>query len=114
MTTTDVIVTPEGITVYPPLDQGKPWRAVWYDPDGTRRACRATSEANMAIKLEPIKARLVHNAHRCEAPVSELVAHYLGPGRRPVSKQWAESTRYTETRRAGRSWRRSAPCRANA
>jgi integrase len=53
-----VIDTPEGITVYPPLRAGDGWRAQWYDPDGRRRACRATSEANMATKLEPIKARL--------------------------------------------------------
>lgn len=54
-----VIVTPEGITVYPPLRPGDGWRAQWYDPDGRRRACRATSEANMAAKLEPTKARLI-------------------------------------------------------
>lgn len=54
-----VIDTPEGITVYPPLRPSDGWRAQWYDPDGRRRACRATSKANMATKLEPIKARLI-------------------------------------------------------
>jgi integrase len=95
----DVIVTPEGITVYPPDAEGKPWRAVWYDPDGERRGCRATTESAMAAKLEPIKARIITEAHRTKAPVSQLVAHYLNPSRRPVDKQWAESTRYFETRR---------------
>ena len=95
----DVIVTPEGITVYPPDAEGKPWRAVRYDPDGERRGCRATSETAMAAKLEPVKARIIAEAHRTMAPVSQLVAHYLDPARRPVDKQWAESTRYFETRR---------------
>lgn len=59
-----IIETPEGITVYPPLRPTDGWRAQWYDLDGRRRACRATTEANLARKLEPIQARLAAAGRR--------------------------------------------------
>jgi len=59
-----IIETPEGITVYPPLRATDGWRAQWYDLNGRRRACRATTEANLARKLEPIQAQLAAAGRR--------------------------------------------------
>lgn len=95
----EIIVTPEGITVYPPTEAGKPWRAVWYDPDGTRRSCRAMSESAMAAKLDPVKARLATESTRTQRPGSELVAHYLDPGRMPADKPWSRQYRMRQEAR---------------
>lgn len=97
----EVLVTAEGITIYPPLTASTPWRACWIDPDGKRRWCRAVSEPALAIKLEPVKARLIFDAHRTKAKFSELIAHYLDPGRLPADKPWAPNYRADVRRYCG-------------
>ena len=42
-----------GITVYPPRQQGDPWRAVWVE-DGRRRFREAVTEEKLAAKLERV------------------------------------------------------------
>lgn len=76
-----IIVTAEEITVYPPLQESDGWRAQWYDPDGTRRACRATTEAKLAKKLEPVKARLAAQASMTERLP---LRRFAGPRTAPV------------------------------
>ena len=89
----DVLETPEGIVIYPPLpgDDSGAWRAYWYEPDGRRRFCRAASEEAMAKKLEPVKVRLRFESALTEEPGSALVAYYLSAGRHPAGKQWSPS-----------------------
>lgn len=88
---TDIIETPEGITVYPPLNDEDGWRAVWYELDGRRRFRRARSEEELAEKLKPVQARLGSEATLTEELGAALVAHYLSQDRHPVGKQWSLS-----------------------
>jgi hypothetical protein len=46
-----------GITVYPPVVEGEPWRAVFTE-NGRRRYRQGASEAVLAVKLEKVAERL--------------------------------------------------------
>jgi hypothetical protein len=82
------------ITVYPARDNNPDcWRAVWYDPDGTRRAARATGEAALVKKLEPVHNRLRLDTDNDACTGAELLAWYLSPDRLPVGKAWSRSYR---------------------
>ena len=69
-----------GITVYPPRQQGEPWRAVWVE-DGRRRFREAVTEEKLAAKLEKVTERLQADAPNMERPGADLIAYYLSPGR---------------------------------
>ena len=92
-----VIVTDEGITVYPARFAGDRWRAVWYEPDGTRRQCQAVSEERLAVRLEPVTERLAADAPNMLRTGAELLAHYLSAERLPVGRQW--SRKHADTQR---------------
>lgn len=100
--TSGVIRTLEGITVYTPIRPGAPWRAVWYESDGSRRACRAVDEDAMEGKLEPVRRRLAGLppiSRASNAAGAELVAHYLSADRLPPDRQWSSSYRAAQERR---------------
>jgi hypothetical protein len=84
-----------GITVYPPRQQGEPWRAVWVE-DGRRRFREAVTEEKLAAKLERVTERLQADAPNMERPGADLIAHYLSPGRLPVQEQWSRKRAYTQ------------------
>jgi ADP-ribose pyrophosphatase YjhB (NUDIX family) len=52
------VVTEQGITIYPARCEGDRWRAVWYEPDGSRGPCQSVSEHGLAAKLEKVTERL--------------------------------------------------------
>lgn len=81
------IMTPEGVTVYPPQAEGGRWRAVWTEPDGTPASCLARDEAQMDTRLKPVASRLQADAGRTLEPVSALIEFYLRRAR------WASSYR---------------------
>ena len=85
----EVVVTGEGVTVYPLRWAGERWRAVWYEPDGTRAQCQAVTEGRLAAKLEPVAERLAADAPNTLRAGRELIAHYLCPDRWPVERQWS-------------------------
>jgi hypothetical protein len=95
--TRQVIVTDAGITVYPARFAGDRWRAVWYEPDGTRKQCQAVSEERLAARLEPVSERLVADAPNMLRTGPELIAHYLSAERWPVGQQW--SRKHADTQR---------------
>jgi len=86
-----VIITDARITVYPARFEGDRWRAVWYEPDATRRQCQAVSEQRLAAKLEPVTERLTADAPNMLRIGSELITHYLSAERLPVGRQWSRS-----------------------
>jgi integrase len=92
-----VIVTDEGITVYPARFAGDRWRAVWYEPDGTRKQCQAVSEERLAARLEPVTERLAADAPNMLRTGAELIAHYISAERLPVGRQW--SRKHADTQR---------------
>jgi len=92
-----VIVTDEGITVYPARFAGDRWRAVWYEPDGTRRQCQAVSEERLVVRLEPVTERLAADAPNMLRTGAELIAHYLSAERLPGGQQW--SRKHADTQR---------------
>ena len=84
-----------GITVYPPRQQGEPWRAVWVE-DGRRRFREAVTEEKLAAKLERVTERLQADAPNMERPGADLIAYYLSPGRLPVQEQWSRKHAHTQ------------------
>lgn len=93
-----VWILDQGITVYPARARATGWRAQWYDPDGTRRAVRATNGAALADKLAPVVARLRLDATNTERTGAELVAWFLSPNRLPVERAWSRSHRAAQER----------------
>lgn len=86
-----------GITVYPARTEGGRWRAVWYEA-GHRRQCESASEDRLAVKLEKIRIRLEADAPKMRQPGADLIAHYLDPGRLPVSQRWSRKHAHTQGR----------------
>jgi len=92
-----VVVEAEcGILVYPPEEEGEPWRATFTE-NGRRRFRQAMTEAELAAKLEKVTERLRAGAPDMERPGADLIAHYLDPDRLPVSERW--SRRHADTQR---------------
>ena len=81
------IVTPEGVTIYPPFRDGDRWRAMWRDPDGQPRSCTARSQAQMAARLKPVAARLRADAPSTLQPSKALIELYL------EQRRWSASYR---------------------
>jgi integrase len=86
-----------GITVYPPQQDGDPWRAVFVE-DGRRRYREAVTEEKLAAKLEKVTERLSADAANMERPGADLIAHYLDPDRLPVHKRWSRKHAHTQRR----------------
>jgi integrase len=91
------IVTEQGITVYPARCEGGRWRAVWYEPDGSRGQCQSVSEHGLAIKLEKVTERLAADVPYMLRFGRELIAYYLSDERRPAERVW--SRRHADTQR---------------
>jgi integrase len=92
-----VIEMEHGITVYPPEADGEPWRAVFVE-NGARRFRQGATEAKLAEKLEKVRERLAVEASNMERPGANLIAHYLGPDRLPVSERWSRKHAHTQGR----------------
>ena len=92
-----VIEMEHGITVYPPEADGEPWRAVFVE-NGARRFRQGATEAKLVEKLEKVRERLVVEAANMERPGADLIAHYLGPDRLPVSERWSRKHSHTQGR----------------
>ena len=90
-----VIDLAAGITVYPPQQDGDPWRAVWAE-DGRRRFCEAVTEVRLAAKLAKVTERLEADAPNMERPGADLIAWYLSPDRR--RQPWSRKHAYTQRR----------------
>jgi integrase len=86
-----------GVTVYPALEAGDRWRAVWYE-GGRRRQCESVTEDGLAGRLEPVIERLSADAPNLERPGSDLVAFYLCPDRLPAREQWSRKHAHTQRR----------------
>ena len=67
------IVTEQGITIYPARCEGDRWRAVWYEPDGSRGQCQSVSEYGLAAKLEKVTERLAADIPNMLRSGSELI-----------------------------------------
>ena len=78
------IVTDQGITVYPARCDGDRWRAVWYEPDSSRRQCQSVSQQGLAARLEKVTERLAAGAPNMLRSGSELIGYYLSDDRRPA------------------------------
>ena len=91
------IVTGQGITIYPARCEGDRWRAVWYEPDGSRGQCQSVSEHGLAAKLEKVTERLAADGRNMLRSGSELIAYYLSDDRRPAERAW--SRRHADTQR---------------
>jgi hypothetical protein len=91
------IVTDQGITVYPARCEGDRWRAVWYEPDGSRRQCQSVSQQGLAARLEKVTERLAADAPNMLRSGSELIGYYLSDDRRPAERAW--SRRHADTQR---------------
>jgi integrase len=91
-----VIELEHGITVYPARFPGDRWRAVWHE-DGQRQQCESVREDKLAAQLDKVTERLRADAPNMRRPGADLIAHYLDPGRLPVSKQW--SRKHADTQR---------------
>jgi len=88
-----------GILVYPPEEEGEPWRATFTE-NGRRRFRQAMTEAELAAKLEKVTERLRVGAPDMQRPGADLIAHYLDPDRLPVAKRWSRwSRRHADTQR---------------
>jgi len=86
-----------GITVYPPLEDGGRWRAVWQE-DWERCQAESVREDRLAAKLEKVRERLASGAGFLQRPGADLIAWYLSPDRRkPRGKPW--SRRHADTQR---------------
>ena len=72
-----------GITVYPPQQDGDPWRAVFME-NGQRRYREAVTEEKLAAKLEKVTEPLQADAPNMERPGTDLIAvclrHRYPPG----------------------------------
>ncbi len=73
----EVIATADGITVYPARWEGDRWRAVWYEPDGSRGQCQAASEERLVARLAAVCERLAADAPNMQRTGDELITHYL-------------------------------------
>ena len=91
------IVTEQGITIYPARYEGDRWRAVWYEPDGSRGQCQSVSELGLAAKLEKVTERLAADVPNMLRSGSELIACYLSDDLRPAERAW--SRRHADTQR---------------
>jgi hypothetical protein len=56
-----------GVTVYPAVEAGGRWRAVWHE-GGRRRQCESVCEDGLAGRLEPVIERLTADAPNLERP----------------------------------------------
>ena len=74
-----------GITVYPPQQDGDPWRAVFME-NGQGRYREAVTEEKLAAKLEEVTERLRADAPNMERPGTDLIAYFLSPGRHPATR----------------------------
>jgi hypothetical protein len=83
--------------VYPPRQQGEPWRAVWVE-DGRRRFREAVTEEKLAATLEKVTERLEADAPNMKLRGADLIAHYLSPDRLPVKGQWSRKHAHTQRR----------------
>jgi hypothetical protein len=84
----EVIQLELGITVYPPLDKGGRWRAVWHE-EGVRQQCESVSEEKLDAKLEKVRQRLAMGAANMTRPGADLIAWYLNPNRMSVEGRWS-------------------------
>ena len=91
-----VIEMDHGITVYPPAEEGEPWRAVFVE-NGRRRYRQAASESALAEKLAKVTERLVVEAANMEQAGAALIAYYLSPDRHRPDKRW--SRKHADTQR---------------
>jgi Phage integrase family len=91
-----VVELGHGVTVYPPVREGEPWRATFTE-DGRRRYRQAGTEAGLAAKLARVSERLAADAPGMTRPGADLIAHYLDPDRLPAGKRW--SRRHADTQR---------------
>jgi hypothetical protein len=92
----EIIALSHGITVYPPVADGQPWRAVFIE-DGRRRYRQAASESGLAEKLAKVTERLASDAGHMERPGADLVDFYLSPARHRADKRW--SRKHADTQR---------------
>ncbi|HET9080798.1 MAG TPA: hypothetical protein VFO01_09815, partial [Trebonia sp.] len=86
-----------GILVYPPEAEGEPWRATFTE-NGQRRFRQGATEAKLAAKLAKVTERLSAGAGKMERPGTDLVAHYLDPGRLPAQGCWSRKHAHTQRR----------------
>jgi hypothetical protein len=86
-----------GVVVYPPVEPGGAWRAVFTE-GGRRRFRQAADEAGLAVKLEPALERLAAGAVHAERLGEDLVAYYLDPDRLPVHRRWSRKHAHTQAR----------------
>jgi hypothetical protein len=91
-----VIEMGHGITVYPPAEEGEPWRAVFVE-NGRRRYRQAASEPALAEKLAKVTERLVVEAAHMEQAGAALIAYYLSPDRHRPDRRW--SRKHSDTQR---------------
>jgi hypothetical protein len=70
------IVTDQGITVYPARCEGGRWRAVWYEPDGSRGQCQSVSQQGLAVRLEKVTERLAADVPNMLRSGRELIGYY--------------------------------------
>ena len=89
-----------GVTVYPARVAGDRWRAVWYE--GGRRQCESVTEARLAARLAKVTERLTADAPGLELAGSELIAHYLSPGRHQADRSWSRKHADTQRRLCSR------------
>ncbi len=92
----EVIEMDHGITVYPPTEDGAPWRAVFLE-NGQRRYRQAATEPELAAKLAKVTERLAAEATSMEKPGAALIAHYQSPDRHQPGKRW--SRKHADTQR---------------
>ena len=96
-----VVEVEGGITVYPPLRDGEPWRAVFTE-NGRRRYREAGSEEKLAAKLARVTERLQADAPHLERPGADLIAWYLCPDRHPAGRPWSRKHADTQRRLCAR------------
>ena len=90
------------MTVYPPVAEGEPWRAVFTE-GGRRRYRQGATEAKLAAKLAAVTERLEADAPDMERPGADLIAWYLSADRLPAGRL---------PRRWARRWRSAACARS--
>jgi hypothetical protein len=86
-----------GILVYPPENDGEPWRAVFTE-NGQRKYRQGATEAKLAEKLEKVRERLQADAANMERPGADLIKHYLDPDRLPVEDRRSRKHAHTQRR----------------
>jgi hypothetical protein len=85
-----------GITVYPPVAEGQPWRAAFTE-NGRRRYRQATSESGLAQKLARVTERLAADAGNMERVGADMIDFYLSPDRHRPDRRW--SRKHADTQR---------------